>query len=821
MHNTCALLALTSLLCGGVSAAEPRPDLDLEARLQFDDLQQQIADWPKVLKIMAERKHDLAAQTYRADALITPEDRDPVDVVARRTAAVLGEIKRLGPKADLAAAEKRLGELRARVGTVDPADKEARQALFAEICRVRREIVLANPLLDFSDIVFCTRGTAPAHCVDQYFGWANEPGGGLYRLKNAFGSEPELCDLLAEATVAEGRLKGQRLKGGAFLSPALSFDAKTVAFAYAERNRNPKAAGRWAAEQSFHLFRIHLDGTGLAQLTDGPWNDFDPCFLPAGRIAFISERRGGFGRCHGRPVPTYTLHSINADGSNIVCLSYHETNEWNPSVAHDGTIVYSRWDYVDRGPEITHHPWVTSPDGCDARALHGNYPRHTHHRPYMEAHVRAIPGSPRYLSAAVAHHGESIGSLVLLDFQIPDDDGMSQVKRITPEMIFPEAEGNSTGGSFATAWPLSEDFYLACYAPRGTVPDAMGKPQQVPMGLYLVDSFGNRELIWRDAKFRAWDPIPLKARPRPPVIPHKWDIDAAAKHQKPGGSATGGEGTVALMNVYESHLPWPKDRKIATLRVVQLFPKSTPVHDTPNVGYSAQLLARGSLGTVPVEDDGSAHFVMPAGKAVYFQALDENGLAVQSMMSAAYVHPGERLVCQGCHEPRPIAPRQPKELPVALRRSPSRLKPEPEGSWPLSFPRLVQPVLSAKCVGCHEESRQKDPKTKAPDMTGTLLNRPDWLRIGWTESYNNLARVAWSPGGKRRQPDGTRSQPGGVGAVQSRLFEMLKKGHHDVKLTSEELRRITVWLDCGSPFYGAYERIEEQAQGKLVLPAVE
>jgi hypothetical protein len=151
---------------------------------------------------------------------------------------------------------------------------------------------------------------------------------------------------------------------------------------------------------------------------------------------------------------------------------------------------------------------------------------------------------------------------------------------------------------------------------------------------------------------------------------------------------------------------------------------------------------------------------------------------------------------------------------VALRRGPSRLKPEPEGSWPLSFPQLVQPVLSAKCVGCHEESRQKDPKTKAPDMTGTLLNRPDWLRIGWTESYNNLARVTWSPGG-------TRSQPGGVGAVQSRLFEMLKKGHHDVKLTPEELRRITVWLDCGSPFYGAYEKIEEQAQGKLVLPAVE
>jgi hypothetical protein len=349
------------------------------------------------------------------------------------------------------------------------------------------------------------------------------------------------------------------------------------------------------------------------------------------------------------------------------------------------------------------------------------------------------------------------------------------------------------------------------------------------MGLYLVDSFGNRELIWRDAKLRAWNPIPLKAHPRPPVIPHKWDIDAAAKHQKPGDSRLGGEATVALMNVYGSYLPWPKDRKVAALRVVQIFPKSTVHMADPSVGHRAQMLARGSLGTVPVEEDGSAHFIMPAGKAVYFQALDENGLAVQSMMSSAYAQPGERLVCQGCHNPRPIAPRQPKELPAALQRGPSRLQPEPEGSWPLSFPRLVQPVLDAKCVGCHEQERRKDAKSKSPDfsrapMQGGMRNievivdgvclRNNMIHIGWSEAYASLSRVAWAPGG-------TRSQPGGVGAVRSRLFEMLKKGHHDVKLTPEELRRITVWLDCGSPFYGAYERIEEQAQGKLVLPAVE
>ena len=114
--------------------------------------------------------------------------------------------------------------------------------------------------------------------------------------------------------------------------------------------------------------------------------------MPDGRIVFISERRGGFGRCHGRPVPTYTLHSMKPDGSDIVCLSYHETNEWNPSVSHDGMILYTRWDYVDRGAEITHHPWITTPDGCDPRVIHGNYPRDTRRRPYMEARSRTRAG---------------------------------------------------------------------------------------------------------------------------------------------------------------------------------------------------------------------------------------------------------------------------------------------------------------------------------------------------------------------------------------------------------------------------------------------
>lgn len=207
---------------------------------------------------------------------------------------------------------------------------------------------------DVDRILFVKRQRARAnHMCDQFFGFNAVRGGGLFTLSGVFGPAPLLRDVLADATVEAGRLQGQSLAGGAFLAPDLSFDGKEILFAHSECK-----PGRWDPQTSWHLFKVNTDGTGLKQLTDGTWNDFDPCWLPNGRIAFISERRGGFGRCHGRPVPTYTLHGVQADGSNLATLSFHETNEWQPSVTNDGRIIYTRWDYVDRDSDIAHHPWV-------------------------------------------------------------------------------------------------------------------------------------------------------------------------------------------------------------------------------------------------------------------------------------------------------------------------------------------------------------------------------------------------------------------------------------------------------------------------------
>ena len=103
----------------------------------------------------------------------------------------------------------------------------------------------------------------------------------------------------------------------------------------------------------------------------------------------------------------------------------------------------------------------------------------------------------------------------------------------------------------------------------------------------------------------------------------------------------------------------------------------------------------------------AAHFVVPAGKELFFQALDEQGLAVQSMRSGTHFQPGETRVCMGCHEPKQRAPRiSPVEL-LATRRPPSRLQPDVDGTNPFSYARLVQPVLDQHCVDCHAKNADR------------------------------------------------------------------------------------------------------------------
>jgi hypothetical protein len=755
----------------------------------------------------------VAQQALRRDAMILESDRTPVDVVQRRTQALLDH---LGADRHQTA----LDHLKQK--NKPGLTAEEQRELFTETAALRRTIAFSNPLLDFDSLLFLKhnpKARGDHHMVDQYLGMNQSNGGGVFRLAHPF-TQPKAASVLDENQLAHN---------GSFISLDLDYGAGEILFAYTaldwEGYQNPEnwEGQPWNAreaslknlnkhycfreESSFHLFKANADGSNLKQLTTGQWDDFDPVFLPNGRIAFISARAGGTQRCGYRFIPTYTLFGMMPDGTDIQQLSWHDTNEWQPSVNHDGMLVYTRWDYVDRDSDIAHHLWFCYPDGRDPRSMHGNYPDRRSSRPWMEMSIRAVPGSHKYTAVAAPHHGEAYGSLVLIDQSLPDDRAMSQVKRITPLSAFPESEitpglsfrdgkGNKQQDwNYGTPWPLSEDFLLCVYSSE----------KRGNYGIYLVDSFGNRELIYRDPEIGCLDPIPFRARPRPPSIPVQTQQMKADR--TPGLDPS--TGTISVMNVYEGEFPIPEGVKIKELRIVNVFPKSTHEIDNPRIGHADQSIARGVLGTVPVEEDGSAFFECPTGAGIYFQLLDEDGMMVQNMRTDTYLHPGEKLTCIGCHEDKHKAPKI-SAFPLAMRRPPSKIKPEAPGTYPLSFPRLVQPVLD------------KHPAFFATIYPDQSLSGTEFGKWGWSEAMHTLSKDAWGKhggnGALSKKNKRSYSLPMQEGARVSKLWKKLEAAGARKALPAEDLRRITLWLDCNSNFYGAYKQIEKQARGETVLP---
>ena len=461
--------------------------------------------------------------------------------------------------------------------------------------------------------------------------------------------------------------------------------------------------------------------------------------------------------------------------------------------------MFTRWDYVDRENCLGTRFWVCSPDGSNPRAPHGNYPwpydtldypkslprdsrRGT---PLVEMGIRAVPNSPLYVFTAAPHHGEVFGSLCLLDLRGPDDGHMSQIKRFTPDEAFPESEmPGRRHYKYGTPWPLSADFHLCT----------------VWENLMLVDRFGNQELLCElrllpgtpDERLRLTKPIPLRARPSPSIIP----------------SAPKTPATIAVMNVYDSDLPFPTGTRINWLRVVQNIPKTNHAIGEPMIGYERENTPRIPLGIVPVEEDGSAYFEAPVAKQLIFQALDENFLAVQSMRSVAFVHPGEQLTCLGCHEPTHKSATR-SDQPSALRRAPSKLASECGPLEPISYYRQIKPIFDTKCQPCHATEKQGP-----QDMSYAKLKEGYTFWFSGAMLWNTCTDYSGVHGGSR-------TIPGKFGARHSRIGQALFKEPHLKSVTPADRRLVTLWLDCNSLRLGAYDDEAAQLEGKLVWPSLD
>ena len=690
-----------------------------------------------------------------------------------------------------------LADLRAR--NPKASAPEAWKAHYLIVRRLIRRLMLRHPLLNFDDLLVTKRvpGTF-CHMSDQYYGWWSSPGGGIHVLRSFASDTPSIIPLTENLFDAPGNV----------VRPMISHDGRRVLFSWCRyyptlsQERNKLAKGNVPEDAFYHVFEMNIDGTGLRQLTRGKYDDFDARYLADNRIVFLSTRRGQaiqcgqqsasattaspalpdcYVRCGGgasRPVAVYTLHTMDGDGSNLYAISPFEMFEWTPAISHDGSILYSRWDYIDRHNMPYMGLWAINPDGTNSRLVYGNFTK----SPHCSFEPRPIPNSHKIVFTASAHHAQTMGSLVLFDPR-KGNEGSEPLTRLTPEVVFPEIEGWPTS-YYANPWPLSEDLYLVSWSPK-----PIGRQSNInapnALGVYLFHVEGTLELLHRDPDISTCYPIPIASRKRPPVYsPAPLPNDSVA-------------GRFLVLDVQEG-LSNTQRGDVSALRIIAVPAKTQPNMNRPVLGLTRDDPGKCLLGTVPVEADGSALFHVPAGVIVFFQALGKDGMAIQTMRSATHVQPGQTLTCVGCHESRYSAP--PVKRSLAAVRPPSRIRLGPEGAWPLRFDRLVQPVLDASCVRCHRPG-SPNKAAAALDLTPKAAYR-SLVAYGKPSLRDHV---------KRRYSQ-SKSLEGQCVARSSALFAKLRgaKGHHGVVLDASALERLTVWMDLYAHDIGSFSKDQEK-----------
>lgn len=665
---------------------------------------------------------------------------------------------------------------------------------------LRDEALLANPLLDADGLLVLKRkkgqlGLPTNHQCNSALeptGYDNElailsparPGGALRTLYR-----PQ-----------DGRCVGEM---------DLHFDADRLLFSM-------PVGGRW------QIHEIGLDGTGLRQITRevADVDHFDPCYLPDGRIVYASTASFTGVPCwHGRE-RACCLYLMDADGGNVRQLCYDQDLDLHPSVLANGQVIYSRWDYTGLLHAYVRPLMVMNPDGSGQRAVYGS----NCYYPNCLFFPQQVPGEPNKIAAILAgYHGPNrMGELAVLDVSQGWSGAGGILHRMTHrgEPIVQVAVDRLTADArpqFLHPWPLSAKYVLAAMQPA---------PKQ-PWGIYLVDVFDNVTPVLVHPEHDFFEPLLVRPRPRPPIIPDR--VDPARE-----------DAVVLLHDVYRGPgLKGVPRGTIRRLRVAAYHYGYPGMAGPDKIGRGGPWEVMRILGTVPVHEDGSAKFRVPANTPILLQALDAEGRAVQLMRSWYTAMPGETATCVGCHE-------QPRETPsirhdLAALRPMSEIEPWYGPARGFDFAREVQPVLDRHCVGCHDGQRREDgqlmldlrDQSEIPEYAGLPLSRLGATRLDpalvaeYPERFPACAGLP-PPYGERRtlytpaydallpfirrvniEDDAALLRPGEYYANTSELIQLLDKRHYGVALDREAWDRLVTWIDLNGPCHGTWGDVAE------------
>ncbi len=708
------------------------------------------------------------------------------------------------------------------------------------------DAVVAAPVtaeeLGFEEIVFVKR---KPYSSDHYYTDINNgvsadrfhPANGVYVLNLRTGRE--------RPVVTAAGLPGGR---GFIGKISLSFDAQKVIFDFREH----VGAG-------FRIWEARLDGTGLRQISFPPadeaeksarwkknWHtdDVHPCYLPDGGIVFSSTRCEHTILCGGSSALVAPgLHRMNADGSDVRPLTKSPVSELCPVVLDDGRIMYHRWEYVDRGARVGKTIWTMNPDGSRPRELFGVQEDTT--TVYM--YPQPLPGDRlRLVCVGTCHfpQGGCLGSILLVDPERktrtrgPDPDQPDfvagddrwPVVNLTPEVFvqrrtepgwffklpdggYKHDKKGQSGHLFTHPYPVDDRRFLVSYKVR---PGDHYKEVPNAYALYLLNADGKRRPVHSDPDLSCWHPLPLVARPVPPKLEAFRDPVYAARNE-----------AVCILADVTHGMEGVRKGEVKWLRINEALPRywSTGRRWKPSLSSSrwkAALWPRVQWGVVPVEKDGSAHFVVPANRSIFYQALDKDFREIQRERTYVNYAPGEVRSCTGCHgKSGGAAPRDLTADSIALSRPPSIPRPQPNdlvenggdglAGQVIHYPTDIQPIFDSKCISCHGA---KEP-AGGLRLTGEVTDF-------YNTSYEELAKKELAgpiipeftsfQKGDQGNYNGAYLPPRSQGNGASVLFALLTDcAHpknaaedHSKMLDPMELMVLSRWVDSNYQFYGSY-----------------
>ena len=600
------------------------------------------------------------------------------------------------------------------------------------------ELTTAAPIDDIAgveEIIFSSRQPgAGGHWYENFGYYAQDENKMLY------GAMGRLCRLklaTGEITVLLDD------PDGSIRDPQVHYDGAKILISY-----------RPSGTAYFHLYEINVDGSGLTQLTSGPYDDMEPTYLPSGQIMFCSSRSDRWVPCWYSQVAI--LYVCDADGANIHPVSANIEHDNTPWTLPDGRVIYERWEYVDRSRVAFHHLWTANPDGTGQMIYYGNL-----HPGTLMIDAKPIPDSRNEVVAVFSpEHGraEHAGAITIVTPKAGPDE-ISSARRV------------SRKDNFRDPYPLSADCFLVAQGPKLLVMNAKGQTKEI----YRLPS----ELI--EAKVVCHEPRPLRPRPREPIIPSRSDHTQAT-------------GRLILQDVYAGRrMEGVKPGEIKKLLILESLPK--PINYSgkmPPISFGGTYTLERIVGTVPVEDDGSAYMEVPAMRSLFFVALDENNNSVKRMHSFLVVMPGETTSCVGCHEQRQKTPSPSMAASLqALRRPPSQVTPVAGIPDVFDYPRDIQPIFDKHCLACHDYN----------ERAGRIILTGDHGPIFSHSYYTLTARQLFSDGRDRLQ---TNLPPRSVGTSASPLMKMLDGNHYGATLTQHEQDMIRYWIESAAPYPGTY-----------------